>query len=278
MTEWVKALLLGIVEGLTEFLPVSSTGHLILMNQWIGFDESFTMKFDVIIQLGAILAVVIFFRKKLFNFQPNEGDWKKSPAIDLWKKTMIGVIPALVLGALLHGFIEELLFNPFTVSVALFVGGFGLVFLENIRSEFPVRRMEDLRYQTCYFIGLLQCLAMVPGTSRSAATIIGAMLLGCSRIVAVEYSFFLAIPTMVAASAYAFLKMGFTFSSEEMIVLAVGFTVSFFVAWIVIAAFMKWIGRQDFRWFGYYRIVLGSIILFWTASGIDFSNVSNYLK
>lgn len=278
MTEWAKAVVLGIVEGLTEFLPVSSTGHLILVNQWIEFDGPFTKKFDVIIQLGAILAVVLFFRKKLFAFQSSEGDWKKLPAMDLWKKTMVGIIPALVLGVFLHEIIEELLFNPLTVSVALVVGGLGLVFLENVRKRFPIRDMANLNYQTCFFIGLLQCLAMVPGTSRSAATITGAMLLGCSRIVAVEYSFFLAIPTMVAASAYAFLKMGFTFSIEEITVLAVGFTVSFLVAWIVIAAFMKWIARQDFRWFGYYRIVLGSIILFWTASGIDLSNILNFLK
>lgn len=263
MDEWIKALFLGVIEGLTEFLPVSSTGHLILINQWVRFDELFTMKFDVIIQLGAILAVGVYFKNKLFDFQLKNGEWRKSPSFHLWKKTIIGVIPALIMGALFHRFIEEMLFNFFTVSVALVIGGFALVFMERIRMKFPIRRFEDLSYRTCFLIGMLQCLAMVPGTSRSAATIIGAMALGCSRIVAVEYSFFLAIPTMIAASAFAFLKMGFSVTRQEMAVLFIGFLIAFLVAWLVIAGFMKWINKQDFRWFGYYRIVLGSLVLFW---------------
>lgn len=261
MANWIKALLLGVVEGLTEFLPVSSTGHLILINQWIGFDDSFTMKFDVIIQLGAILAVVVFFREKLFDFRQSSGSWLRSPGIEIWKKTLVGVIPALVLGALLHSYIERLLFNPFTVAIALVGGGFVLLLMEHIRKDFPIRNLDDLSYRTCFLIGMMQCLAMIPGTSRSAATIIGAMALGCCRIVAVEYSFFLAIPTMVAATAYALLKMRLSVTVGELTVLIVGFVTAFIVAWGVIAAFMSWIRRQNFSLFGYYRIVLGSLIL-----------------
>lgn len=261
MEEWIKAIILGIVEGLTEFLPVSSTGHLILVNQWIRFDESFTIKFDVIIQLGAILAVVVYFRHQLFNLHQNTDRWLHSAAILLWKKIFIGLIPAIILGAVLHSKIEEWLFNPYTVAIALIAGGIGLLFLEKIRKNFPIQTFDDLSYRICFLIGVFQCLAMVPGTSRSAATIIGAMVLGCSRVVAVEYSFFLAIPTMIAASTFTFFKMGFSFQKNELIALSIGFIVSFLVAWMVIAAFMKWISRQDFRIFGLYRIILGSLVL-----------------
>lgn len=262
--EILKAIILGIVEGLTEFLPVSSTGHLILVNQFVTFDEQFTKMFDVFIQFGAILAVILFFRKKLFNvFDENR---KFNPVtIDLWKKVIVGVLPALAIGAVCNDVIEELLFNPITVAIALVIGGIVLVLIERGDRKAHIESIAELSYKTAIFIGLIQCMAMVPGTSRSAATVIGAMLLGCSRVVAVEYSFYLAIPTIMAASAYSFLKLflksGLAISSQQVTVLAAGFITAFLVAWAVIAVFMRYIAKKDFRPFGYYRIVLGAIVL-----------------
>lgn len=262
--EIIKAIILGIVEGLTEFLPVSSTGHLILVNQFASFDEQFTKMFDVFIQFGAILAVILFFRKKLFAiFDDNR---KINPVtLDLWKKVIVGVLPALAIGAVCNDFIEELLFNPITVAIALFVGGIVLVIIERSHRQASINTIAELSYKTAILIGLIQCLAMIPGTSRSAATVIGAMLLGCSRVVAVEYSFYLAIPTILAASAYSFLKLfiksGLAISSQQLVVLSAGFITAFFVAWAVIAVFMRYIAKKDFRPFGYYRIVLGAIVL-----------------
>lgn len=265
MNDLLKALILGIVEGITEFLPVSSTGHLILVNQFISFSESFTKQFDIIIQLGAILAVVVVFRNRLLPLQGGEKNSSRAQVFDLWKKTIIGVFPALVVGALFHKKIEELLFNPTTVSIALVVGGIVLIFMEQRKPKETIHSVASIDYKTAFFIGLIQCLAMIPGTSRSAATIIGAMMLGCSRVAAVEFSFFLAIPTMIAASGYSLLKAGFAMSSSEMIILAVGFAVSFSVAWFVITGFMNFISKRDFKPFGYYRILLGGVILLYFA-------------
>jgi undecaprenyl-diphosphatase len=261
MHDIIKAIILGIVEGVTEFLPISSTGHLILFNQVISFGEDFTKKFDVIIQLGAILSVVIYFRNKLFPLKKSTVPFFKSETFELWKKTIVAVIPALFFGALLHKKIEELLFNPTTVAIALAVGGVILILIESFKKEHKIGDVSAIDYKTAIFIGLIQCLAMIPGTSRSAATIIGAMLLGCSRIAAVEFSFFLAIPTMVAASAFSFLKIGFKMTGSELAVLATGFVVSFLVAWAVIAGFMSFISKRDFKVFGYYRIILGIVII-----------------
>ena len=246
MLDIIKAIILGIVEGATEFLPISSTGHLILVNQFVSFGEGFTNKFDVIIQLGAIIAVVIYFRKTLFPLKEEYSHFFKSRTFDLWKKTIVGVIPALIIGALFHDKIEDFLFNPFTVAVALIIGGVILIAVEmNKNRTVKIDSIEKLTYLTAFFIGLIQCLAMIPGTSRSGATIVGALLLGCSRVVAVEFSFFLAIPTIGAATVYSIYKMGMELTSSEIIVLIVGFVVSFFVAWIVIAGFMNFIKKRD---------------------------------
>ena len=262
MLDIIKAIVLGIVEGVTEFLPISSTGHLIIVNQFVSFSEHFTNKFDVIIQLGAIIAVVIYFRKTLIPSREEYGHFFKSRTFDLWKKTIVGVIPALVIGAIFHDKIEEILFNPFTVEIALVIGGVILIVVEmNKRRVYKIDSIEKLTYMTAFFIGLIQCLAMIPGTSRSGATIVGALLLGCSRVIAVEFSFFLAIPTIGAATVYSIYKMGFSLTSSEVILLIVGFVVSFLVAWVVIAGFMNFISKKDFKFFGYYRIVLGIIVL-----------------
>jgi undecaprenyl-diphosphatase len=257
----IKAIILGIVEGITEFLPISSTGHLIIVNQFISFDEQFTKMFDIVIQCGAILSVVVYFRKRLFLFVGGKSSYFQSPAADVWKKAVVGVFPALVIGALFGKQIQKFLFNPAIVAAALVLGGIALILLENRKQQVRITSVSLLDYKTVLIIGFIQCLAMIPGTSRSAATIIGAMALGCSRLVAAEFSFFLAIPTMVAASAYSLLKADFTMTPEESVVLGIGFFVSFVVALLVIAGFMKFVSRKDFKPFGYYRIVLGSAIL-----------------
>ena len=261
MNDIIKAIILGIVEGITEFLPVSSTGHLILVNQFITFDEQFTKMFDIVIQLGAILSVVVYFRARLFTFVKENGSYFHSQTADLWKKAIIGVLPALVIGAMFGKRIQDSLFHPAVVALALVIGGIALILLESRTHREKISSIPMLDYKTVILIGLIQCLALIPGTSRSAATIIGAMLLGCSRLVAAEFSFFLAIPTLFAASVYSLLKIEFTMTSEEIVVLAVGFAVSFIVALLVIAGFMKFISRRDFKPFGYYRIILGGLIL-----------------
>lgn len=261
MNDIFNAIILGIVEGFTEFLPISSTGHLILVNNFIGFTGSFARMFDVVIQLGAILAVVIYFWKRLIPFGSSKPAAEKAATWTLWWKTLVGVIPALIIGGTLGKYVEDKLFNPYVVSVALLIGGILILWIERHPPISKVNSISDLSFRTAFFIGLIQCLAMIPGTSRSAATIIGAILLGSSRIVAVEFSFFLAIPTMVAATGYSILKSGLHLSSREVFLTGIGFFVSFVVAWIVIAGFMKFISHRSFKPFGYYRIVLGAIVL-----------------
>ncbi|AOT70807.1 undecaprenyl-diphosphate phosphatase [Geosporobacter ferrireducens] len=261
MNKIITAIILGIIEGFTEFLPISSTGHLIIANQWFNLEGSFGNMFNVVIQLGAILSVVIYFHDKLIPFSGNKTIRQRRDIWRLWKKTAVGVIPALVLGALFADLIEEYLFNPYTVAIALVVGGIILIWMESRRKSYRINYLEELRYGTVFLIGIFQCLAMVPGTSRSAATIIGAMALGASRNVAAEFSFFLAIPTMAAASGYSLLKSATMMTGEQWMLLAVGFIVSFFVALVVISMFMGYIRRKDFKPFGYYRIILGILIL-----------------
>lgn len=259
--DYIKAIILGVVEGITEFLPVSSTGHLILVNEWISFTKEFTAIFDIFIQLGAILAVLVYFRARLFPFSKNKNKMEKKNSLQLWYKAIIGVIPALFVGALFGKVISTKLFNPMVVATALFVGGIILILVEKRKSYAEVNTVVGISYGKAFMVGVIQCLSMIPGTSRSAATIIGAMLLGTSRVAAVEFSFFLAIPTIFAASAYSFLKIGFHFSSHELVLLAIGFITSFFVAWLLIAGFMSYISKHNFKPFGYYRIILGFIVL-----------------
>lgn len=255
----LKAIILSIVEGVTEFLPISSTGHLVILNQWISFHEPFTVLFDIVIQLGAILAVVVYFWKRLWPFGKDAVNNKQVWTI--WFKTLVAVVPSLVLGALLKKTVETHLFNPLTVAIALIVGGVALILIERTMRRERVTSLVGLSYPTAFSIGLIQCLALIPGTSRSAATIIGAMLLGVSRLAAAEFSFFLAIPTMVAASGYSILKHGLSFSSSEVILLITGFVVSFVVALGVIKFLMKYIQQHTFAGFGWYRVVLGVVVL-----------------
>ncbi len=258
--EYLKAIILAIVEGATEFLPISSTGHLILVEDYLrlGGEPGFAETFMVVIQLPAILAVVVYFWHALWPF----GAEKDAHAIlMLWTKIVAAFLPAAVLGVLLDDFIEEKLFNPFTVSVALLVGGVVLILLE--RGERPVRipTVHAITYATGIAIGFFQCLAMIPGTSRSAATIIGAMVLGASRPAAAEFSFFLAIPTMVGATTFKLIKNGVNFTPHQWGLIAVASVVSFMVAYSVVAFFMNYIRKRRFTVFGYYRIALAMLVL-----------------
>lgn len=261
MNDFVNSIILGIVEGVTEFLPISSTGHLIIVNRFIDFTGKFANTFDVVIQLGAILSVVVYFWKRLFPFGAHVTPEQRKQIFTIWFKAAAGVIPALMLGSVFGSIIEEKLFNPITVSIALVVGGIVMIYLENRKRDSKINSISELTYKTAFAIGFIQCLAMIPGTSRSAATIIGAMFLGASRLVAAEFSFFLAIPTMVAASAYSLLKAGGNLSQHEIGLLVTGFIVSFIVALAVIAVFMRYITRHDFKPFAYYRIALGIAVL-----------------
>lgn len=263
MNLYLKSLIQGIVEGLTEFLPVSSTGHMILVDEFLKMEKPFANMFEIVIQLGAILSVVIYFRKKIFDglFSFN----LRSPAWRLWLKVLVAVIPALILGGIFGSIIQKLLFTPFVVAVMLVVGGIALLLVDNPKvtgdESIKIQEIDQLSYKQAFGIGAMQCLAMIPGTSRSAATIIGGMCFGCSRALAAEFSFFLAIPTMVAASGYSLLKDGAAVSGTQWIALAIGFVTAFFVAWGVIAFFMSFIKKHDFKIFAWYRIVLGLIVL-----------------
>lgn len=259
MSDILKAIILGVVEGLTEFLPVSSTGHLIIVNRWISFGEGFTEMFDVVIQLGAILAVVVYFWKTLVPFGKEREERRE--VFGLWVRVFVALVPALFFGALFGDWIEERLFGPFTVALALIAGGIALILIERKKMGEKIVSMKDMSYSVSFGIGLAQCLAMVPGTSRSAATILGAMFLGATRSVAARFSFFLAIPTMAAASAYALMKHGTMMSAWDVAVLATGFITSFLVAWAAIAFLIHYIQKNDLKPFGYYRIVLGLAVL-----------------
>lgn len=279
MNDIINAVVLGIIEGITEFLPVSSTGHLILANQWFGFaDKPFQNMFDITIQLGAILSVILFFRKKLLPVYKLQTPQDKKDIFGLWGKALIGFLPAAVIGLALNKAIDQHLMNLWTVSLALIGWGVVILVIEFLPKKNSLTSVSQLTIPLVLAIGLFQCLALVPGTSRSAATIIGAMLLGSSRVVASEFSFFLAIPTLGAASLYKlydFWKNSTTgMDLHQWITLGTGFLVSFLVAWAVIAVFMKFISKHDFKPFGVYRIVLGTAFLLWfTLSGATFQAV-----
>jgi undecaprenyl-diphosphatase len=260
---FIKAILLAVVEGLTEFLPISSTGHLILLDRLVRLssDSDFTDAFIVMIQLPAILSVVLYFWKDLWPFHPDGAE--RRARFGLWLKIVLAFLPAAVLGVLFGDFIEAYLFNPGTVAAALLVGGIVLIVLEKRRRPGQFATARDIPVTTALLIGLIQCVAMIPGTSRSAATIIGAMLLGSSRVAAAEFSFFLAIPTMAGATAYTVAKRGLHFDALQWAVLGVGSVVSFLVALAVVAALMKFIQHHGFTVFGWYRIALALVVIWY---------------
>lgn len=263
MIEILKAVILGIVQGITEWLPVSSTGHMILVDEFVklNFSDTFISTFLVVIQFGSILAVLLVFFNKLNPFAPSKSDKEKKQTLNLWAKVIVAVIPSGVVGLLFEEEIDRLFFNPTTVAIALIVYGIIMIWIES-RNKKPISTdFSEVSFPLALKIGLFQCLALIPGTSRSGSTIIGATLLGTSRSIAAEFSFFLAIPTMLGASLLKLVKTGFSFSGFEWAVLATGSIVAFLVSVVVIKFLMDYVKKHDFKVFGYYRIVLGIIVL-----------------
>lgn len=265
MLEILKAILLGIVEGITEWLPISSTGHMILVEEFIEFDatDKFMEMFRVVIQLGAILAVVLLYFHKLNPFSPKKSIQEKKDTMSIWYKVVIGVIPAGILGVLFDDWFDAHFYNYIMVAVMLIVYGVLFIMIEdrNKDKEPTIKSFKDLSYKTALLIGVIQILSLMPGTSRSGVTILGAILLGTSRHIAAEYSFFLSIPIMFGASALKLVKFGFDFTSIELAILIAGMVVAFLVSVIAIKFLMNYIKRKDFKVFGWYRIALGILVL-----------------
>lgn len=263
MIEILKAVLLGIVQGITEWLPISSTGHMILVDEFIklNFSDIFVNTFLVVIQLGSILAVVTLFFNKLNPFSSKKSLKQKKDTMSLWFKVIIAIVPSGVIGVLFDDKINEMFYNPTTVALALIVYGIIMIYIESGNRKSRVKDFSGLSYKLAFSIGVFQCLALIPGTSRSGSTIIGAVLLGSSRLVATEFSFFMAVPTMLGASALKLLKAGFAFSGFEWTVLGVGSLVAYIVSILAIKFLMDYIRKHDFKAFGYYRIILGFIVL-----------------
>ena len=264
MLEILKAIIFGIVEGITEWLPVSSTGHLILLNEFLKLDQgdAFFEMFEVVIQLGAILAVVVIYFHKLNPFSPKKTQKQKMLTWQMWIKVLIGSVPAAVIGLLLNDWIDEKLYHWYVVAAMLIVYGILFIIVENYQKgkEPKVTKISQLSIPMLLIIGVFQMLAMLPGTSRSGATIVGALMLGVSRGVAAEFTFFLAIPVMFGASALKLFKFGFNFTGMQAAILIVGMAVSFVVSVVAIKFLLKYIKNHDFKVFGYYRIVLGVIV------------------
>lgn len=276
MTEIIKSIFLGIVEGITEWLPVSSTGHLILVDEFlkIGMSSDFKEMFDVVIQLGAIMAVVLLYWKKLFPFGRKNnaaplnpdgiGAYIKTDIFTMWFKVLAACLPAAVVGLLFDDVLNDLFYNPLTVSIALIVFGIAFIIVENWNHgrKSKINGIGDFTYKTALIIGVFQLIAAVfPGTSRSGATIVGALLIGVSRTAAAEFTFYLAIPVMFGASLLKLMKFGFDFTGTEIAVLAAGMITAFLVSVVVIKFLMDYIKKHDFKVFGWYRIVLGILVL-----------------
>lgn len=264
MLDILKSIIFGIVEGITEWLPISSTGHIILMEQLLKLDqgEAFFEMFQVVIQLGAILAVVVIYFHKLNPFSPTKTQKQKMMTWQIWIKVIIGCLPAGVIGLLFDKWIDKTLYHWYVVALMLIVYGVLFIVVENYQKgkEPRVTKFSQLTIPMILIIGVFQMLAMIPGTSRSGATIVGALMIGVSRSLAAEYTFFLAIPVMFGASLLKLVKFGFNFTTIQLAVLLVGMVVSFAVSIVAIKFLMSYIRKNDFKVFGYYRIVLGVIV------------------
>ena len=264
--EILKAILYGIVEGITEWLPISSTGHMILLDQFVKLDvsESFWEMFLVVIQLGAIMAVVVLYWNKLFPFRIGQKDWIDKEKFSMWFKILVASIPAGVVGVLWDDELNALFYNPVTVAVMLILFGVLFIWVENRNKgkRARVNSIAEITYTSALLIGFFQLIAAVfPGTSRSGATIVGALLIGISRTTAAEFTFFLAIPAMFGGSAIKLLKFGFDFQPTELVILLVGMVVAFVVSMLAIKFLMGYIKKHDFKVFGWYRIALGILVL-----------------
>lgn len=278
LVEIIKAILFGIVEGITEWLPISSTGHLILVEQFVKFKEvssEFWSMFQVVIQLGAILAVVLMYWNKIWPIMRNKKKAFKSTGLlsyfnkdimILWTKILVACVPAAVIGVFFDEVFEALFYNPFCIALALIIFGIAFIIIENFNQKRNNKNLKErnsqISYKDAIIIGVFQLLAAIfPGTSRSGATIIGGLLIGLSRPNAAEFTFYLAIPTMLGASLLKLVKFGLAFTRMELIILLVGMIVSFLVSLFVIKFLMSYIQKHDFKVFGYYRIMLGILVL-----------------
>lgn len=263
--EIIKAVVLGIIEGITEWLPISSTGHMIIAEEFLKLkgSDAFMEMFRVVIQLGAILAVVVLYFKKLNPFALSKTKEEKTSTWTLWFKVLVATIPAAIIGVLFDEKLDELFYNPTTVSITLILYGILFIIIENWRKgKRPlIKDFSHVTYKTALIIGIFQVLALIPGTSRSGATIIGAMMLGTSRYIAAEFTFFLAIPVMFGASLLKLVKFGMVFTGLELSVLLTGVIVSFLVSVVAIKFLMGYIKKNDFKFFGYYRILLGIVVI-----------------
>lgn len=267
----LKVIILSLVEGLTEFIPVSSTGHMIIVDKFLKLsdNQSFVNAFEIIIQLGAILAVVVYFWYKLWPFSKGLTKAQSRGIILKWIKIIIAVLPAVVLGLLFDDIIDKYLFNVTVVASMLVFYGIVLIWVENgKRGNGGISTVKDIPISKLIGIGLFQCLAMIPGTSRSAVTIIGGVLLGLNRVLATEFSFFLAVPTMLGATLLKIVKMGAKLTGYEWMLIALGFVLSFIFAYIVIKVFMNYIKKHNFKIFGYYRIILGIAVFILYFTGV----------
>lgn len=266
--EILKAILFGVVEGITEWLPVSSTGHIILLDEFIKLKVSaeFMEMFEVVIQLGAILAVILLFFRKLNPFARKKSVTQKKKTWHLWLKVIVAVLPSAVIGLLLDDWMDAHLYNYVVVAIMLILYGVAFLFTERLNKDrrMRIKNVYDIDYRTAILIGCFQCLSLIPGTSRSGATILGALILGVSRGAGAEFSFFLAIPTMLGASAlklFKFLLSGASATGTEIAVLIVGCVVSFLVSLLVIKGLMEYVRKHSFAVFGFYRIGLGILVL-----------------
>lgn len=269
--EILKVILYGIIEGITEWLPISSTGHLIIIEKFLNFSysEDFINMFRVVIQLGAIMAVVVLYFKKLWPFTTKEKYFIKKDTLMMWIKIVVACIPAAIVGILFDDFFEALFYNELSVALALIIVGIIFIIVETKKPATKINSIAEITFQTAILIGLAQLMAAIfPGVSRSGATIVGALILGVSRTVAAEFTFFMAVPVMLGASLLKILKFGFNFSSNELIALILGMVVAFVTSLLVIKFLMNYIKKHDFKAFGYYRIILGLLIIILMLCGI----------
>ena len=265
--EFLKVVVMGLVEGFTEWLPISSTGHLILVEEIVNMNvsEDFMNVFRVVIQLGAILAVVVLYFRRLNPWDREKKEPQRRATWHLWFKIIVACLPAAVVGLLLDEFLDTYLMNPYVVAAMLIIYGILFIVLEkhNEYVDFPIKKVSQISYLNAFYIGLFQLLALIPGTSRSGATILGAMLLGCSRTASAEFTFFLGIPVMFGASLLKVIHYGLNFPAIEIFYLIAGMVIAFVVSMYSIKFLMGYVKRHDFRFFGYYRIILGIIVMFY---------------
>lgn len=268
--EIIKAIILGIIQGITEWLPVSSTGHMILANEFIhllgGKNKDFVDLFLVVIQFGSILAVVTLYFNRLNPFSPKKTELEKKATWSMWFKVLVAEIPAAIVGLLFDDLIDEKLYNWYTVALMLFLYGVAFIIVEKRKKEATILSIDGITYKTALLMGVFQMLALVPGTSRSGATILGAVLLGTSRGVAAEFSFFLAVPVMFGASLLKLVKYGFAFNGGELGLLLVGMVTAYVVSVFSIKFLVEFVKKHDFTPFGWYRIILSAVIFVYFLS------------